>query len=608
MSEISLAQLACLLAAAAIAAPIARWLRVGAVLGYLMAGILIGPYGIGQVFSLYKAQEILHVGEAGVIFLLFILGLELKPIRLWSMRHAIFGFGSAQVGLSALALLVVGYLLDLPWQAGLFAALALSLSSTAFAIQVLEEREELTTRHGRLAFSVLLFQDIAAIPLIALVPLFAVVPAAAVPQMTIAAALFALGTIALIVLIGFFVLDRILQFIAHTKVKEAMTAAALLTVVGVAGLMHLAGLSPSLGAFIAGVLVAESAYRHQLEADIKPFEGLLLGLFFTAIGMSLNLTLIVNQPLIVFGLLILLLVIKTGIVYLLGLRQSLGSRAARRLALFINQGGEFAFVLFAAGATAGVLAVQQANLLNIVVTLSMVATPLLLILDDVLTPKPVEALPAYDDLPPDADRHVIIAGFGRFGQIVGRILRAKRVPFTALDSDPAQVATVARFGGKAFYGDASRLEVLHAAQAGKARLFVLAVSDAEQSVATAALVRHHFPDLPIFARARDRHHVHRLMDLGVVCIRREMFLASLDLTREVLKGLGYSARDVEFAVDTFARHDEQRLVDDYRHATDLQKLQELARTDAEMLAQLFDEDARSQDETASDASDVKETA
>jgi glutathione-regulated potassium-efflux system protein KefB len=455
-----------------------------------------------------------------------------------------------------------------------------------------------------LSFSVLLFQDLAAIPLIALVPLFAVGAAQSAAGMDFWTALKALGTIGAVVVIGHFLLDHILRLIARAKVKEAMTAAALLTVVGVAALMDWAGLSPSLGAFLAGALLSESSYRHQLEADIKPFEGLLLGLFFTAVGMSLNLELIVAYPLTVFALVALLLGIKGGVIYILARRQNLSVRASRRMAIFISQGGEFAFVLFAAGITSNVLDAAEANILIMVVTLSMVATPVLLLIDDIATRRQQEAAKAFDQLP-EAEGHAIIAGFDRFGQIVGRILRGKRIPFTALDSDAAQVDLVRKFGGKAFFGDASRIEVLHAAQAGEARAFVLAIPDVEQSVRTAQLVREHFPDLPIYASARDRTHVHRLMDLGVNVIRREMFLASLDLSRELLKGLGYSEREVQNTVDIFARHDEKRLVDDYRHYTDLEKLQELARTDAETLARVFDEDAQEQGREQAGESSVR---
>jgi glutathione-regulated potassium-efflux system protein KefB len=358
--------------------------------------------------------------------------------------------------------------------------------------------------------------------------------------------------------------------------------------------MAKAGLSPSLGAFLAGALLAESSYRHQLEADIQPFQGLLLGVFFTAVGMTLNLEIIVFEPGPTMILVLALVLVKVLILFGLGLWHGLEPRAARRLGLSISQGGEFAFVLLAAGIAAGVMPQKDGELLAVVVTLSMAMTPLLLLLDSTLTRARVEALSFI--APPPEEKHVIIAGFGRFGQIAARILLAKRIPITALDVNPEQIATVERFGSKAFYGDASRLEILEAAQAGKARAFVLAIDDVESSLRAAALVRRHYPDLPIYARARNRNHVHRLMDLGVNVIRRETFLSALDITREVLRGLGLPEREVRFTVEAFSRQDEHRLTDEYAHYTDEQKMMDLARSDAETLARLFDEDALAQAE------------
>lgn len=588
-STVSLAQIAWLLAAAAVAAPLAKWLRIGTVLGYLMAGVAIGPYGIGQVFQSDTAEAILTVAEFGVVLLLFLIGLELRPRRLWALRTSIFGVGGAQVLVTGVALAAIGIGLGLAPAPALFVGLALSLSSTAFALQVLEEKGELSMRHGRLAFAVLLFQDLAAIPLIALVPLFSI-NAAGAPKMDILAAAQALATIGAVVVVGNFALDHVFRLIARTQVKEAMTAAALLTVIGVAIVMQKAGLSASLGSFLAGALLAESSYRHQLEADIKPFEGLLLGFFFTAIGMTLDLELLVSRPGAIVALTAILIAVKAIVLYGLGRWQALGNTGARRLALAIPQGGEFAFVLFTAGQLAGVLTPTLADTLAVVVTLSMAATPPLLLLDEAvarLRPKPK---PAFDALP-ENDGHVIIAGFGRFGQIIARVLRAKRIPFTALDINPEQIELVRRFGSKAFYGDASRPEILEAAQAHKARALVLAIDNPDASIATAETVIQHYPKLPIYARARDRTHVHRLMDLGIKVIRRETLLSALDLTREVLRGLGLSERDVRFAVDTFAKHDEKRLTEDYKHYADMESMQARARTDAETLARLFDEDA-----------------
>lgn len=598
MANITLEQAVWLLAAAAVAAPLAKMLRIGSVLGYLLAGVVMGPFGIGKVFSSYSAEQLLHIAEFGVVLLLFLIGLELRPRRLMTMRSAIFGLGGAQVGLTGAALAIVGLSFGLPLLPAVFVGLVLSLSSTAFALQVLEEKGELTARHGRLAFAVLLFQDLAAIPLIALTPFFAVAVGGAASQMDWRAAVAALVTIAVVVVIGHFLLDRALRLIARAKVREAMTAAALLTVVGVSLVMMKAGLSPSLGAFIAGALLAESSYRHQLEADIQPFQGLLLGVFFTAVGMTLDLELLLLEPGLIAAMVIGLVAVKAAVLFGLGLWQGLEPWAARRLGISISQGGEFAFVLLAAGVTAGVLSRRAGSAIELSVTLSMALTPILLLLDEQVRRRSITAIPFV--APPPEDRHVIIAGFGRFGQIAARVLRGKSIPFTALDINPEQIALVERFGSRAFYGDASRLEILEAAQAGKARALVLAIDDMEASLRTAMIVREHYPDLPIYARARNRNHVHRLMDLGVKVIRRETYLSALDLTRELLRGLGLPEREVRFTVETFARHDENLLTANYKFYTDEQRMMELARSDADTLAQLFAEDAAGKEELPPD--------
>lgn len=593
MHDVTLTQIALFLAAAVVAAPIAKLLRIGNVLGYLLVGVLIGPAVLGLVSDV---NSVLHFAEFGVIMLLFVIGLELRPKRLWAMRTSIFGLGSLQVALTGLVLAGVAMAFGLVWQAALFAGLALALSSTAFALQVLEEKGELALRHGRLAFAVLLFQDLAAIPLIALVPLFAVAVGAAAQPMEAVSAAKAIGVILAVVVVGRYLLDGMFRLIARTRVKEAMTASALLTVVGVTLVMQLAELPASLGAFIAGVLLADSDYRHEIMADIAPFEGLLLGLFFTAIGMSLNLGLIAQSPYLVVAIVAGLVAIKSAILFGLGRRMGLESAPARRLAIALSQGGEFAFALFAAGTTAGVLERPVADLLSVAVTLSMAATPLLLLIDERLAPK-VKPARAFDEMP-DNDGHVVIAGFGRVGQIVARILSAKRIPVTALDSNPEQVDFVRKFGAQIFYGDASRPEILESAQTGKARAFVLAIDDIEASLRTARVVRRNYPDVPIYARARTRRHVHQLMDEGIKIIRRETFLASVDLTREVLRGLGLPEREVRFTVDTFQAMDRRRLYEDYKHYTDIEKLQTGAKSYAQELEELFAKDAAEQAKTA----------
>lgn len=593
-----LTHIAIMLAALVVAATSARFFGMAAVLGYLAAGILLGPYSLGTVFNAHDAAEIREVADFGVVLLLFLIGLELRPKRLWAMRQAIFGLGTAQVLITAVVLAAIGFAFGWNWKAALFAGAALALSSTAFALQVMEENNELGTRHGRLGFAVLLFQDLAAIPLIALAPFFAVSAASATAEFNFAAFAKALATIVGVVVIGRYVLDVLLRLVALSKVREAMTAAALLTVVGVAIVMQQVGLSASLGAFLAGALLAESSYRHQLEADIAPFEGLLLGMFFTAIGMSLNLSLLLSKPLLILVLALLLMTVKALILFVLGRWQGLEAGPSRRLALALAQGGEFAFVLLAAGQEEGVLGRMPAELLAVIITLSMALTPLLLALERMLFGKAAVApVRAYDALP-DRDAHVVIAGFGRFGQITARILRAKGIAFTALEKSVEQVELVQRFGSKAFYGDASRPEILEAAQIGKARAFVLAIDDVEASLRIAEFVRHNHPDVPIFARARDRAHAHRFLDLGVRNLRRETFLSALDLSKQLLQGLGYSERVAERAVKTFRTHDERRLFDDYEFASDTEKLQQKAKSDAATLEDLFKQDAEEEAKTA----------
>ena len=601
MTEAQLIQVTVFLAAAAIAAPLGRFLRIGAVLGYLAAGVVIGPYVLGPLYALEHVEEVLKFGEFGVVLLLFVIGLELRPIRLWSMRSAIFGLGAAQLVLTALVLAAIGLVFGLTLAQALFIGLALSLSSTAFALQVLEEKGELTTRHGRLAFSVLLFQDLAAIPLIALAPLFAL--GGDEPSMDLRSAGLAILTIAAVIVVGRFLLKRLYQLVAAMGVREAMTATALLTVVGVALLMEAVGLSAALGSFIAGALLADSEYRHQIEADIAPFEGLLLAVFFMAVGMSIDLSVLVARPVALVLIVTVLIAAKFAVLYGLGSWWGLKNAPARRLAIVLSQGGEFAFVLFSVGLFEGVIGRDVASLLTLAVTLSMAATPLLLLTDDMFIRMRTSTVPDYE-MPPEAEQHVIIAGFGRFGKIVARVLRARHIPFTALDTSSAQVDFVKRYGATIYFGDAGRIDILRAAGAEKATSFVLAIRDVEDSLRIAEMVRKNFPDLPIYARARDRTHVHKLMDLGVTIIEREMFLAALDLTGKLLRGLGLKPKEAKTLIETFKRHDQERLFNEYEDYTDEEKMRANALTAAVELQELFArdiealEDGSSSDETS----------
>ena len=588
MEATTLTQLAVFLAVAAIIAPLARRCGIGSALGYIFAGVLIGPYGIGLVYSLYEVQNILHIAEFGVVLLLFLIGLELKPRRFWAMRNAVFGVGAAQVFTTAALLAGGGLLLGLSPAIALFLGVALSLSSTALALQVLDEKGELRARHGRAAFSVLLFQDLAAIPAIALVPLFAAASLGG-EESTLLTAVKLLGALAAIIIVGRFVVARLYRLVALTGVREATTASALLTVVLVTMLMDWVGLSAALGAFIAGALLADSQYRHQIEADIAPFSGLFLGLFFLSIGMALNVSLLTNRPGDIFAAVAGLLALKIAVLFALGKVYRLDTPAARRLALALSQGGEFAFVLLTNAVAQNVVSEPVSEFVSVVVTLSMVATPILLVLDSWFWPKAPAAKSAFEDMP-DQQGDIIIAGFGRFGQIVARILRARRIPFTALDASVEQVDFVAQYGNKIYYGDATHPAVLEAAQVGQARAVVLAIDDMEDSIKTASFLRSRYPHIPIFARARDRQHVHQLMDLGITRIYRETYYSALKVSGDLLQGLGLASREADSLIETFRKHDEKHLFDDYKHFTNAEKMRARAKRRAEELEELFAQD------------------
>ena len=582
-----LAESAIFLAAAVIAVPLSRRLRLGAVLGYLAAGVIIGPWGLGLVT---QVDNILHFAELGVVLLLFIIGLELQPSRLWVLRRSVFGLGGAQVLATGLTLGALGLALGLAWQSALVMGLALAMSSTAFVLQVLAERNQLTTRYGRSAFAILLFQDLSVIPLLALVPLLGVGGARGGDPLLSAA--LALAVIAAVVAGGRLLLRPVLRVIAQSGIQEIFTAAALLVVIGVSLLMSGVGLSMSLGAFLAGVLLADSEYRHELEANIQPFKGLLLGLFFISVGMSVDLGLIASRPLLIVGGVLGLMASKAAVLWALARATGQSDVSARNLAAALCQGGEFAFVLFNLAAGHAVMDRALVDLLVVIVSLSMAATPLALAANDLLSrrleqPQPERPFDAIEEQTPQ----VIIAGFGRVGQIVGRILKLKRIPFTALDISPEQVETVRRFGNnKVYYGDASRLDLLTAAKADRARLFVLAIDDVEASIRTAQTVRRHFPALTVYARARNRFHAHRLMDLGVQLIERETFLSSLDLAREVLEAVGVRGWEAQQIVARFKVHDEQTLRRQHAVYHDETQLIQTSRQAAEELQGLFESD------------------
>jgi len=573
-----------LLAAAVIVVPLSKRLGFAAVLGFLLAGVVLGPWGLGLVADV---ERILHFAELGVVFLLFLIGLELQPSRLWALRHAVFGLGAAQVGLTSLLFSGIAWGLGLAPLPALFVGIVLSFSSTAFALQLLAEKNALTTHHGRSAFAILLFQDMAAVPLIALVPVLAG-EASGMGAWPIARALLVLAAV---VVAGRFLLRPVLHIVAASRTPEVFTAATLLVVIGTALIMQAAGLSMALGAFMAGVLLAESEFRHELEANIEPFKGLLLGLFFMAVGLAMDLRLIGSHTSVVLGLVAGLLLIKGLVLYAIGRVSGHAHASALRLALFTAQGGEFAFILFGAAGGARLLDETVTNMLVVAVSLSMALTPLLVGLAERWLGRTRPPAPEYDHIDDDANP-VIIAGFGRVGQVIARILRVKKIPFTALEANFEQVDFVRKFGNKIYFGDASRVDLLRAAKAERAKIFVLAIDDIEASIKTAETVRRHYPHLVIYARARNRYHTYKLLDLGVEKIVRETFFSSLAMAQDVLQGLGATAHDAATTVEKFHAHDRELLRKQHLIHHDEAELIQTTRQAAEELEGLFEEDTQ----------------
>jgi monovalent cation:proton antiporter-2 (CPA2) family protein len=579
-------------AAAVIVVPVFKRLGLGSVLGYLAAGAAIGPTGLALIDDV---KAISHVAEFGVVLLMFIIGLEVEPQRLWGARTKVFGLGGLQVVLTGAVIGGLMYLAGLSVATAAVVGLGLALSSTAFSLQTLGERNELSTRHGRAAFAILLFQDVATIPILSVLPLLA--GEAIHTEIPVwLSVLRVIGVMVAVVVGGPFLLRPILRAIAGTRIPELFTATALLIVTAMALLMNWVGVSMALGAFLAGVLLANSEYRHELEADIEPFKGLLLGLFFISVGMGLNLRLVVEAPLTIAFIVIALLFVKFTVLYGLGRAWGLDKTAAKDLGVCISQGGEFAFVIFSAAAVAGVMSASQSDLLVLVVSLSMAVAPFFTIANDKLTARFASKKDAPYDMLPNMENPVIIAGFGRFGQITGRVLTARKIPFTALDVSAEQVDFVKRFGNKVYYGDASRLDLLRAARADAAQIFVLAIDDVEASVRTAQTITKHFPHLKVYARARNRQHAHRLMDLNVKLIQRETFLSALDVTREVLLGLGLSRPEADKTVRAFREHDVKRLFDDHGQITDQKKLEARAKASMKELEEMFERDAKEHQE------------
>ena len=557
------------LAAAVVAVPIAKRLGLGSALGYILAGIVIGPFVLGLVGE--EGADVKHFAEFGVVLMLFLVGLELEPAVLWRMRGPILGLGGSQVALTTIVIGLVAYALGLEWQSALAIGLILSLSSTAIVLQTLKEKGWMQTDAGKGGFSVLLFQDVAVIPILVVIP-FLTLPGLGSEAIVDAGhggsidrpgwlqALLVFGSVSAIIIAGRYLMRPIFRWIAETRSHELFIATALTLVVGITLLMEFVGMSPALGTFLAGVVLAESEFRHELESTIEPFKGLLLGLFFMAVGAGIDFNIVVGNPITVPMLVLALIVIKLLILLLLGRIFRLNLSDNLMFAFVLAQGGEFAFLLFSFAMQNNVIGVEMAQLLIVVTVLSMVATPLIIIAyDRLIRPRFVDCMagePREDD---DMDGHqnpVIVAGYGRFGQIVSRLLKADGIETTLLDHDSGQIELTGRFGYKVFYGDASRVELLKAAGADEARLLVIAIDDWDRAVQMVVSAKQFFPNLKVLARAFDRSHAYRLMDAGADVITRETFGSALIMGEEALKLLGYETSRAYRVMRTFKRHDE----------------------------------------------------
>lgn len=577
------------LLAAVIAVPLTKRFRLGSVLGYLLAGIIIGPQELGLISD---TSGVTTISEFGVVLMLFVIGLELSPQRLWVMRRQVFGTGLLQVlGTSVVIGAAAYYLFGLSMNAAAIVGGSLALSSTAFGLQILAERKEAGSPYGRQAFAILLFQDLAAIPLIAAVPLLAT--ASSKHGFDFYAVLRTVGAIVAVMVGGRYLLRPIFRFVAKADTVEVSTATALLVVMGTAWLMELVGVSSTLGAFLAGVLLADSEYRHELESHLEPFKGLLLGLFFISVGMSMDIMLSVHRPLAVAGMVVGLLLVKGVLLWPLGrVVGRLDGRDSMRLAVLLACGGEFAFVVLKLAREQSLITNEQHALQVLAITISMALTPLMVTLFGRLYGAKPAKTREYDTIETDAPR-VIIAGYGRMGQIVARVLRAQGIPFVALDHSVEQIDLVQRFGNwsELFYGDPARPEMLRAAQADKAEVFVLAMDDPEASLRTARVVRRMYPTVKVIARARNRQHAWRLMDLGVEVPVRETLYSSLKMTRQTLEALGLSAELAADRVERFRRQDAELLKRQYLVYDDDARIVQTTREALADLDQLYQADA-----------------
>ncbi|MDE2515778.1 MAG: monovalent cation:proton antiporter-2 (CPA2) family protein [Rhodospirillales bacterium] len=583
--------LVALLAASVVAVPLSRRAGFGSVLGYLVAGVAIGPGGLGVV---HDVGQIAGIAGLGVVMLLFLIGLEVRPQRLWVMRRAVFGLGAAQLLLTGAALALLAHRAGVSWQGAAVLGAGLAMSSTAIVLPMLAERDLLTSRAGRDGFAVLLFQDLAFIPLVAAVPLLASgasLPHSAdqLPWLHVARA--AAAVIAILIG-GRYLVRPMFRAIGGAQTAELFTTLALLIVAGTAALAHAAGLSMSLGAFMAGVLLSNSEYRHELQADIAPFEGLLLGFFFISVGMQANLHFAAAHARELIAAVAVLVAVKAGIAFVLALIARQDRANAVRFALALPQGSEFSFILFATASALGLLDGGRAALATLAIAASMMVTPILFaVAERLLIPhlEREEEAPVFEPIaaPPAP---VIICGFGRVGQIVGRVLTMHGIPFTALERDPGQVEVVRRFGAKVYFGDPARADVLRAAGAEQATLLVVALDDTETTLKVVEVARHAFPALRLLVRARNRRHAHRLMDRGVTDPVRDTFHSALFMARQVLGALDVPEEDAARSVALFRAHDEKQLRAAHAIYRDEKKMIQSVKEAAEELTQLFEDD------------------
>ncbi|MBN9317118.1 MAG: cation:proton antiporter [Devosia sp.] len=608
-----------LLAATVLLVPLFKWLGLGTILGYLAAGVLIGPYGL----SLVSDTEVIHqAAEFGVVMMLFLIGLEVDGSELWRMRNKVFGLGFTQMVATSIVIAILARVIGFVWADAAVVGLALAMSSTAIAMQSIDQRNITKTDTGRASLAILLVQDVAVIPVLAVIPLLANMggrPIEAIGEGVLDAVDNPIGWwLAVVVVAAFiaallgsrFVIRPLMGWLARTRVPEGFTAFALALVIGTALVTQSFGLSPALGAFLGGVLLADSEYRHELESNLQPFKGLLLGLFFITVGMSIAFRVVVENPLVVAAVLIALIGLKMLVLYVLATFFRMHAAERLLLAILLSQAGEFAFVVLQFARTAGNLSGPEVELLTVVVALSMATTPLLLFLYDRLLAPGLNTAPVADEaeLPPGPDVRdpkdkVIVLGYGRFGQIVTRMLRAQGFEMTLIDDDPAQIELVKRFGVKVFYGDGGRLEILRAAGADQARMIVIAVAGGERILGIAELIRRHFPDVIVAARAVDRSHAHDLMALGVHVIERETFRSAIRLGEQALMALGHDEAKARQVADAFERHDTRMLKESYAVRHDQAAYIGFVRRSTEMLDAVMRADRENASATGEEVAD-----